>query len=85
MNTMFVGLRAGSRSTSSRTCPAISLAERLRRNPMRPVAQNTQPSAQPACDEMHNVRRLPSGMRTDSIASPSSSAQRNFWVPSVDT
>ena len=85
MNTTLVGCCAGSRNTISRTWPAISPAERLRRNPMRPVAQKTQPSAHPACDEMHSVRRLPSGMNTDSIASPSASAHRNFTVPSFET
>src|SRR5438093_9375687 len=38
---------------------------RSRRNPIRPVAQKTQPSAYPTCEEMHSVRRFPSGMSTD--------------------
>ena len=39
--------RRDSRSTISRTWPAISNGVRLRRNPMRPVAQKEQRSAQP--------------------------------------
>src|SRR2546422_3243682 len=42
---------------------------RLRRKPIRPVAQNTQPRAQPTWDETHSVRRVPSGISTDSIRS----------------
>ena len=49
------------------------------------MAQNAQPSAQPACDEMQSVRRPPEGISTDSIASPSASRQRNFRVPSADS
>ena len=84
MNTTLVGLSAGSRSTISRACATISNALRLRRNPIRPVAQNVHPSAHPAWDETQSVRRAPDGISTDSIASPSSSRQRNFRVPSLD-
>ena len=52
---------------------------------MRPVAQKTQPRAQPTCEEMHRVRRRPSGISTDSIASPSASFHKNFSVPSFET
>jgi hypothetical protein len=83
MNTMFDGLSAAFRRRTSRTCPAISKGVRFRRNPISPVAQNTQPSAQPACEEMQSVRRPPEGISTDSTASPSSSRQRNFCVPSL--
>src|SRR5260221_633005 len=41
-------------------------------------------SAQPACDEMQSVTRLPSGIATVSIASPSLRRKRNFCVPSTD-
>ena len=84
MKTTLVGAAAGSRRTISRTWPAISKAERLRRNPMRPVAQKVQPSAQPAWEEMQRVRRDPLGIRTLSIASPSARRQRYFRVPSAD-
>ena len=84
MNTTLVGVVVGSRRTASRTWPVISPAERLRRNPIRPVAQNTHPRAHPTWDEMHSVRRVLSGISTDSIASPSASFQRNFSVPSLD-
>ncbi len=47
MNTTLVGFNAASRNTTSRTWPAISPGERLRRHPIRPVAQNTHPSAHP--------------------------------------
>jgi len=85
MNTTLVGACAASRRMISRTCPAISAADRLRRQPIAPVAQNTHPSAHPTWDEMHNVRRLPSGMSTDSTASPSARVHRNFSVPSDET
>ena len=55
---------------------------RFRRNPIRPVAQNAQPRAHPACDEMQRVRREPDGMSTHSIASPSARRHRNLRVPS---
>ena len=84
MKTMLVGLSSGFRSTISRTWPAISNGVRLRRKPIRPVAQKAQRRAQPACEEMQSVRRLPVGISTDSIASPSASRQRYFRVPSAD-
>jgi hypothetical protein len=51
---------------------------------MTPVEQNEHCSAHPACDEMHSVRRFPSGIATVSIASPSARRNRNFSVPSAD-
>ena len=84
MKTMLVGRSSGVASTISRTCPAISNGVRLRRKPMRPVAQKAQRRAHPACDEMQSVRREPLGMSTDSIASPSARRQRYFRVPSAD-
>jgi hypothetical protein len=84
MNTMFVGFSSGLASMISRTCPAISNGVRFRRKPMRPVAQKEHLNAQPACEEMQSVRLEPEGMRTDSIASPSSSRHRYLRVPSAD-
>ena len=84
MKTMLVRLSSGVRRRISRTCPAISNGVRFRRYPIRPVAQKTQRSAHPACDEMHRVRRPPLGISTDSMASPSASRQRYFLVPSTD-
>src|SRR5205814_1459015 len=84
MNTTLVGASSGSSRITSRTWAAISAALKLRRNPIRPVAQNTQPNAHPTCDEMHSVRRLPSGISTDSTASPSPRSQRYFSVPSAE-
>ena len=84
MNTMLVGLIGGSSSASSRTWPAISNGSRLREKPIAPVAQNAHCSAHPACDEMHNVSRFPSGMATVSIAWPSARRKRNLRVPSTD-
>ena len=52
--------------------------------PIAPVAQKAHCNAQPACDEMHSVRREPSGMATVSMNSPSSSRNRNFSVPSLE-
>jgi len=49
------------------------------------VAQKTQPKAQPAWEDTQSVRRFPDGIRTDSMASPSSSRQRYFLVPSADS
>ena len=46
-----------------------------------PVAQNAHWSAHPACDEMQNVRRSPSGIATVSMASPSCRRKRNFSRP----
>ena len=78
MNTMLVMPMGGSSRRISRTCAAISHVARLRENPMRPVAQNAHLSAQPACEEMHSVTRLPSGMATLSIASPSGEAKQEL-------
>ena len=46
------------RSASSRmirTCSTISQVARLRRKPSLPVAQKTQASAQPTCEEMQRT------------------------------
>ncbi len=84
MKTTLVMSIGGSSRRISRTWPAISDAVRLRVNPIAPVAQNAHCNAQPACDEMHNVIRSPSGIATLSIASLSDRRNRNFSVPSTD-
>src|SRR3989442_3314961 len=81
MNTMLVGLAATSASTISRTWPAISAGVRLRRNPIRPVAQNTQPRAHPTRDEIHNVRRLPAGVSNHPTPPPSADGPKEFSLP----
>ena len=57
----------------------------FRRNPDAPVAQNAQDRAHPTCVETQSVLRASSGISTLSTASPSSSRNRNFSVPSCDT
>ncbi len=54
--------RSSGRSSrcSSSICSTISPAVRLRATPSRPLAQNTQPMAQPTCVLMQIVRRGPS-------------------------
>ena len=84
MNTTLLG-RIFSSKIISRTCAVISQGSKLRPNPMAPVAQNTHANAHPTWDEMHRVRRSPSGITTDSIRAPSISFQRNFTVPSFET
>ena len=52
------GVLSGSLMASRRAhtaCALISPAVRLFCRPIWPVAQNVQPIAQPACDEMHTV------------------------------
>ena len=84
MNTTFVTGMGGSSRRISRTWPAISCTARLREKPIAPVAQNAHCSAHPACEEMQSVTRLPSGIATVSMASPSARRKRNFSVPSAD-
>ena len=59
MNTMFVRRRpsAASRRAAWRTWSTISAVSRSRVKPSSPVAQNGQPTAQPAWLEMHSVCR----------------------------
>ena len=59
MNTMFVSRLPSSASDRAawRTWSRISAVSRSRSKPSSPVAQNGQPTAQPACDEMHSVCR----------------------------
>src|SRR2546423_597032 len=62
MNTMLVGLRTGTRHTNPRTWPANSPPQSLPRKPMPPPAQNTQPSAQPACDPIGRAEIIHPGV-----------------------
>ena len=50
-----------------------------------PVRQKAHFSGQPAWVEMQIVRRRSSGMKTLSMVAPSSSAKRNFTVPSRES
>ena len=65
---------------TTRTCSTISQTSRLRERPRRPVAQKTQPSAQPTCDDTHALNRpaRSSGMRTVSNTAPSAEASDTF-------
>jgi hypothetical protein len=55
----------------------------LRLKPWCPVAQKRQPTAQPACDEMHSVPRSASGMNTVSTALPWPTSNSHLRVPSA--
>src|SRR5437660_7289695 len=66
-----------------KNCPTISAGIRLRPAPKKPVTQNVQPTAQPACDERQTLVRSPIGMYTDSIRLPSSSLKRYLLLPSA--
>src|SRR3990172_11748616 len=63
--------------------PMISAVLRLRLKPCLPVEQNLQSSAQPACEEMHRVPLLASGMNTLSTALPLPASISHFRVPSA--
>ena len=63
----------------------ISPVVRLRLKPWWPVEQKRQPTAQPACDEMHSVPRPSSGMNTLSIALPPPTSNSHLMVPSFDS
>ncbi|KJR41349.1 hypothetical protein MCHI_002753 [Candidatus Magnetoovum chiemensis] len=76
------------RSTSRRTemtCSNISKGVRFLLNPIEPVRQNLHPIAQPACEEIHSVRRSLSGIRTLSIVCLSSRLKRYFFAPSDES
>ena len=74
--------RSPSSSASTRTCPAISPALRLRTSPILPVRQKPHFIAQPTCVEMQNVWLGVSGMKTDSMRRLSSRPSSSFTVPS---
>src|SRR5574341_807235 len=68
-----------------KTCSTISPALRCRRKPIWPVAQNTQPIADPACVEMQVVRRFSYPINTASMDFPSGRRKRSLRVcPSED-
>ena len=73
MNTTLAG-RAPRWREAIAYCATISAAARLRWRPSRPVSQNTQPRAQPACEERHTVQR--------SLARSSEAAR---WMRTVST
>src|SRR5487761_2458056 len=62
----------------------ISATERLRLKPCLPVEQKEQSSAHPACEEMHKVPRVASGMYTASTALPVPTSSNHLRVPSSD-
>src|SRR5574337_253279 len=74
------------RSTCSacQSWATISPVVRLRLNPWCPVEQKRQPTAQPACEEMHRVPRSSSGMKTVSTALPPPTSNSHFTVPSAE-
>ena len=63
---------------STRTCPAISPAVRLRTRPILPVRQNAHAIAHPTWVEMQKVMAGVSGMNTDSMCFPSASLQQEL-------
>src|SRR5581483_1728293 len=63
----------------------ISAQDRLRLNPCVAVEQNVQFSAQPICEDTHNVPREGSGMYTVSTALPPSMPSSHLRVPSLET
>ena len=77
--------RCRAQRREARNWATISPAVNCRRKPDQPVAQKVHPSGQPACDEMHRVRRERVGISTDSTSSPSQSRHRCFTVPSRET
>ncbi|WRP18401.1 hypothetical protein U7230_05170 [Carboxydochorda subterranea] len=80
MKTTWFGHRPAT-DRAQATWAAISPGCKLRRRPMRPVAQNGQPMAQPACEERHNVSRLPAGMSTASIWAGAAALPRSSSSP----
>ena len=76
--------RSARRFAAKQACWTISAEVMFLRKPAAPVAQNPHRSGHPTWEEMHRVRRLSSGIRTLSTASPSSSRKRNFSVPSAE-
>ena len=83
ITTMWLSRSSAGRSNwSLSSCSRISPVVRLRITPSRPLAQNTQPIAQPTCELMQTVRRSPSRRSTHSIRWRSWSSRRSFSVPS---
>src|SRR3954464_10063466 len=63
----------------------MSPVVRLRLKPWWPVEQKRQPTAQPACEEMHRVPRSVSGIKTVSMTSPAPTSNSHLMVPSVES
>ena len=63
----------------------ISPTFRFLLKPIFAVAQKSQSTAQPTCEETHKVALLPSGMRTISTRSPSPTSNNHFLVPSEES
>ena len=63
----------------------ISAVERFLEKPCFPVAQKLQSTAQPTCEETHNVALLASGIRTISTKSPFPTFKTHFRVPSFES
>jgi hypothetical protein len=70
--------RPAAAAARSSICSTISPLVRLRSTPSRPLAQKTQPIAQPTCVLMQMLRRSPSRKSTHSICPPSARRQQQF-------
>ena len=85
MKTTFeIGRPSGASARIRHTWSTISAARRLRRKPMKPVAQKLHAIAQPTWVETHNVVRSSSGITTASIRAPSPATSTAFAVPSTE-
>ena len=69
-----------SQRAAASTCATISPAVRLRASPAWPVAQKTQPIAQPACVLMQTVLRSSYSISTVSMVRPSGSRNSHLIV-----
>ncbi len=86
ITTMFVIRSSGViRRSTCRICSMISPVVRFRLRPSIPLAQKTQPIAQPTCVLMQTVRRSSSRISTHSTNWPSCNSSRSFSVPSFAT
>ena len=81
MKTTLSGRRPRMRAARA-ACAAISPAERLRVQPLRPLAQKAHPQPHPTWLETQTVvRPFAAGMRTVSTSSPSARRERILRVP----
>ena len=72
----------GNKRWSRINCSTISWPCKFRSTPSKPLAQNTQPIAQPTWLLRQTVRRIPSRNRTHSTEPPPASCNNSFSVPS---
>src|SRR5262245_37920219 len=72
------------RREATQICAMISATVKLRLNPCLPVEQKLQSSAQPTCEETHNVPRFTSGINTVSMELPSFRRNSHLCVPSLE-